>query len=181
VRRRRPRRGCHRCRAAKFRNSGQVCTAVNRFFVHSTIADEFTERLVTMVDAMPVGAATDPHSLLGPLISANAVRRLTRVIDSAVASGARVVNSPAETPLRGHYLAPRLLRDVPDNAELVTEEIFGPVAPILTWDDTDDLVARVNSTEYGLAGYVYAADPGCARRIAEPALRHGRRQPGNDL
>ncbi|WP_081923782.1 NAD-dependent succinate-semialdehyde dehydrogenase [Pseudonocardia halophobica] len=151
---------------AKLRNSGQACTAANRFFVHETVADEFTARFVAAVDALPLGPADDPTAAIGPLIGPRAVQRVQRCIDAAVAAGARVVNQPAAVPTDGHFLAPHVLRDVPEDAALVTDEIFGPVAPILTWADPDDLVARANATELGLAGYVFAGDTGSARRVA---------------
>lgn len=151
---------------AKFRNSGQACTAANRFLVHATVAKNFTARLAAAVNALPVGPASDPDARIGPLISGAAVRRLTGAVEEAVARGARVVTAATAVPERGNWLAPVVLAEVPDDAVLVTEEIFGPVAPIATWTDEADLVARANATEYGLAGYVYAGDTGRARRIA---------------
>ncbi|MET7276617.1 NAD-dependent succinate-semialdehyde dehydrogenase [Kribbella sp. NPDC005582] len=142
---------------AKFRNGGQACTAANRFYVHEAVADRFTELFGREVEKVAVG----------PLISDAAVERVTAVVDDAVASGARVTHQAAVPAAAGHFYPPTVLRDVPDDSTLFTEEIFGPVASIATWSDDGELVARVNDSEYGLAGYVYAGELGRAIRISE--------------
>jgi succinate-semialdehyde dehydrogenase/glutarate-semialdehyde dehydrogenase len=151
---------------AKFRNGGQACTAANRFYVHTAVADRFTELFGREVEKLAVGPYSQ-GAQIGPLISAAAVQRVTSVVDEAVAAGARVTHQAAVPAAAGHFYPPTVLRDVPDDSTLFTEEIFGPVASIATWSDDDELVARVNESEYGLAGYVYAGELGRAIRISE--------------
>ncbi|TDD58095.1 NAD-dependent succinate-semialdehyde dehydrogenase [Kribbella antibiotica] len=151
---------------AKFRNGGQACTAANRFYVHSAVADEFTELFGREVEKLAVGPYSQ-GAQIGPLISDTAVQRVTSVVDEAVAAGARVTHQAAVPVAAGHFYPPTVLRDVPDDSTLFTEEIFGPVASIATWSDDDELVARVNESEFGLAGYVYAGELGRAIRISE--------------
>ncbi|GAA0239793.1 NAD-dependent succinate-semialdehyde dehydrogenase [Cryptosporangium japonicum] len=150
---------------AKFRGGGQACTAANRFFVHASVADEFVARFAARVSALTVGPS-DTGAEIGPLISAAAVTKITTLVDDAIGAGARVAAS-APAPSTGWFYAPTVLTDVPADAAILGEEIFGPVAPIVTWTDEDDLLRRVNATEAGLAAYVYAGDLGHALRLAE--------------
>ena len=115
---------------AKFRNGGQACTAANRFYVHEAVAADFTARLGAAVEALSVGPATDPDAQVGPVISPAAATRIEQAIADAVAAGARVAHR-AEVPegLTGYFVAPTVLADVPADADIVQEEIFGPVAP----------------------------------------------------
>ena len=147
---------------AKLRNTGQACTAANRFFVHRDVADRFTEAFAAAVAARRFGEEGD----LGPLIHARAVRRVGDLVDAAVDRGARVVTAPVPVPERGSFYAPRVLADVAPESALLEQEIFGPVAPIVTWTDIDRMVQAVNAGEFGLAGYVWAADTGEGARIA---------------
>ncbi|GLY70384.1 aldehyde dehydrogenase family protein [Amycolatopsis taiwanensis] len=149
---------------AKFRNGGQACTAANRFYVHADVADEFVARLSKRVEALTVGAGGE----IGPLISAKAVGGVARLVDSALAAGARVVARaaiPGEG--QGHFFPPTVLADVPADAEIVGQEIFGPVAPVVTWHDESELLAWVNASELGLAAYVYAGELQHALRLGE--------------
>ncbi|ALE74355.1 succinate-semialdehyde dehydrogenase [Pseudonocardia sp. EC080625-04] len=157
---------------AKLRNAGQACTAANRFLVHADVADAFTDALATAFDAQRVGPATDPASDIGPLIDHRAVARIQGRVDDALGRGAVLANRPGPVPDAGSYLAPMVLRDVPADSALVVEETFGPVAPILTWREVDDVVRSANSTEYGLAGYVFSGDTAAALRLGR-ALRCG--------
>ncbi|BCJ48162.1 NAD-dependent succinate-semialdehyde dehydrogenase [Actinoplanes ianthinogenes] len=151
---------------AKFRNGGQACTAANRFYVHAAVADEFVARFGAAVEKLTVGAAADGADI-GPLISASALRRVTRTVDEAVAAGARIAHQAATPSLPGHFYPPTILVDVAPDAEILTEEIFGPVAPIVTWTDEAAMLNQVNATEYGLAGYVFAGDLARAIRLGE--------------
>lgn len=152
---------------AKLRNGGQACTAANRFYVHESVVDDFTHRLGARFASLRVGPAGSGAEI-GPLISERAVAEITAKIEEAVAAGA-VVTQRADLPTRwkGHFLAPMVLRDVPPDARLVTEETFGPVAPIVSWTEEEDLLDQVNASELGLAAYVYSRDLQRAIRIGE--------------
>ncbi|NKQ52828.1 NAD-dependent succinate-semialdehyde dehydrogenase [Amycolatopsis sp. K13G38] len=153
---------------AKFRGGGQVCVAANRFYVHADVAGEFAARFGKEVEALRVGPSADPGNGIGPLISPAAVEKVTALIDDALARGARIAaraQVPAETT--GYFLAPTVLTDVPADADIVREEIFGPVAPIVTWRERDELLAAVNDAEAGLAAYVFAGDLQDAMRLGE--------------
>ncbi|MFZ5848847.1 MAG: NAD-dependent succinate-semialdehyde dehydrogenase [Actinomycetota bacterium] len=151
---------------AKFRNGGQACTAANRIYVHARVLDDFVSGLGEKVEKLSVGAAAD-GAAVGPLISAAAVERVTGVVDRAVELGARVTHRAALPDLPGYFYPPTVLADVSAGAAIIEEEIFGPVAPIVTWHAEEDLLDQVNGTEYGLAAYVFAGDLGRALRLAE--------------
>jgi len=151
---------------AKFRGGGQACTAANRFYVHAAVADEFVARFAAEVTALRVGPAADPASQVGPLVSARAAERVRAAIKAAVADGA-TVTAQAKAPAGGWYVAPTLLTGVAPDAAILADEIFGPVAPVVVWEDQDELLSWVNDTEYGLAAYVYAGRLQDALRLAE--------------
>ena len=151
---------------AKFRNGGQACTAANRLYVHERVADEFVRRFGAAVESLVVGAAADGADI-GPLITAAARDRVARVVDTAVAEGARISHQAASPEAAGHFYPPTVLVDVRPDAEILREEIFGPVAPVVTWSDDEELLALVNDTEHGLAAYVFAGDLGRALRLGE--------------
>ncbi len=151
---------------AKFRNGGQACTAANRFYVHADVHDEFVGRFGAAIAALRVGHAFDEGTQIGPMISAKAVDTITGLVDAAVAAGARITFQ-ASVPTQGHFFPPMLLDSVPSDAAILEEEIFGPVAPIVTWRDEAELLAGVNGSEFGLAAYVYSRDLGWALRTSE--------------
>lgn len=151
---------------AKFRGGGQACTAANTFHVHTSVADEFTKRLAGAVAKLAVGPSIGGPDI-GPLISAQAVERLTAIVDSAVSQGAQVVAQNDRPQGAGYFFPPTVLADVPRDSAIATEELFGPVAPVLVWDDLNELVGRLNRSEYGLAAYVQARDLGTGIKIGE--------------
>ena len=151
---------------AKFRGGGQACTAANRLYVHADVVDEFTTQLGAAVEALNVGPASE-GSDIGPLISAKAVDGISTLVESAVASGARITHQAKLPDSKGYYFAPTILRNVPPDAGIVTQEIFGPVAPIITWTDETDMLRQVNASEFGLAAYVFAGELQRAMRIGE--------------
>ncbi|MCW2749086.1 MAG: NAD-dependent succinate-semialdehyde dehydrogenase [Aeromicrobium sp.] len=151
---------------AKFRGGGQACTAANRLYVHADIVDEFTARLGAAVEALRVGPASE-GSDIGPLISAKAVDGIAALVSSAIAAGARITHQAQVPDSKGYYFAPTVLRDVPPDADIVTTEIFGPVAPIITWTEETDMLDQVNASEFGLAAYVFAGELQRAIRIGE--------------
>ena len=150
---------------AKFRNGGQACTAANRFYVHADVAAEFTALLGARVEALQVGPA-EADSDIGPLISAKAHATVTGLVEDAVAAGAVIAHRAPVPTSEGYFYPPTVLTDVRPDSPLLSEEIFGPVAPIVVWNDTDELLASVNDTELGLAAYVYG-ELGEAMRLAE--------------
>ncbi|MFI7067642.1 NAD-dependent succinate-semialdehyde dehydrogenase [Kribbella sp. NPDC050124] len=151
---------------AKFRGGGQACTAANRFYVHADVAAEFVGKLGAAVQSLVVGHGADPSSQVGPLISECAVTTIRGLVDKAVLEGARIA-AQATAPNGGHFFPPTLLTGVRPGASILSEEIFGPVAPVVEWTDETDLIAQVNDTEFGLAAYVYAGRLQDAIRLAE--------------
>ncbi|TCK25647.1 aldehyde dehydrogenase family protein [Pseudonocardia endophytica] len=143
---------------AKLRNAGQACTAANRFFVHSAVLDEFVERLTVPFTGRRIGPAADEGTDVGPLIDHRAVARITALVGAAVENGADEAHPPSAVPAHGSFLAPRIIRNVAADADLATEEIFGPVAPVIGWNDEAEMLRAANATEFGLAGYVFAGD-----------------------
>ncbi|MEV4730271.1 NAD-dependent succinate-semialdehyde dehydrogenase [Saccharopolyspora sp. NPDC049426] len=152
---------------AKFRGGGQACVSANRFYVHADVAEEFTARLGKEVEALHVGPASDSGNQIGPLISSQAVADITALVDDALARGARVAARSEVPDGPGFFLAPTVLTDVPADARVVREEIFGPVAPVVTWRDEGELLRAVNDTEMGLAAYVFAGELQRAVDLAE--------------
>ncbi|MFD1718656.1 NAD-dependent succinate-semialdehyde dehydrogenase [Georgenia deserti] len=153
---------------AKFRNNGQSCVAANRFFVQDGVYEEFTRRLSARVDAMSVGdplASQTPD--LGPLIDQARVEDVHTVVEDALGRGARRLTREHELPTSGSYYGPVLLSDVPDDAQLATREVFGPAAGVFRFTDEDDVVARANATEMGLAGYAFTRDAARCWRLSE--------------
>ena len=151
---------------AKFRNGGQACTAANRFYVHASVAEEFTAKLGARVEALVVGPASE-GSDIGPLISARARKNVERLVENAVATGAVVAHQAQPATAPGYFFTPVVLTRVTAQSEVVQEEVFAPVAPIVVWSDREDLLIELNSSEYGLAAYVYAGDLGAALHLAE--------------
>ncbi len=152
---------------AKMRNGGESCIAANRFLVERTVADDFAERLATRMAAMRVGPGTDPESEVGPLIDATAQERISELLDVSVAAGATVRTGGRPVDRAGWYFEPTVVTDIPANSGLLETEIFGPVAPIVEFDDEADAIRAANDTPFGLAGYVYSGDLGRALRVAE--------------
>jgi succinate-semialdehyde dehydrogenase/glutarate-semialdehyde dehydrogenase len=151
---------------AKFRNGGQACTAANRFYVHADVVEEFTARFGAALEALIVGPAEGGTSEVGPLISAKARDGVAALVERAVAQGARVAHR-GSAPTTGWFHPPTLLVDVPADAEILDTEIFGPVAPVVSWTDEEAMLRLANGTEMGLAAYVYAGDLGHALRLGE--------------
>jgi succinate-semialdehyde dehydrogenase/glutarate-semialdehyde dehydrogenase len=152
---------------AKLRNGGEACTAANRFYVHSSVAEDFTERLVARFQDMKVGPGTDPASQLGPLIDERQRQKVVELVDDAISRGARCLlgGRPVDGP--GYFYPPTVLVDVPPDARLLKEEIFGPVAPIVTFEGDDEVVARANDTVFGLVAYFFTRDLDRALRVSE--------------
>jgi succinate-semialdehyde dehydrogenase/glutarate-semialdehyde dehydrogenase len=141
---------------AKFRNIGQACTAANRFLVHESLADAFATKLTARAAALRIGPGTDPGVELGPMISDVAVDRTMRIIDDAVQRGATILTGGRRVDRPGSFLEPTVLANVQPGSLALTDEIFGPVAPIARFGGSGEALAAANETEFGLASYVYA-------------------------
>ncbi|PTA42907.1 NAD-dependent succinate-semialdehyde dehydrogenase [Micromonospora sp. RP3T] len=152
---------------AKMRNMGEACTAANRFLVHADVAQEFAEKLATRMGKLVVGRGQDAGVDVGPLIEEKAVRSVDQLVTDAVHDGARVLTGGTAPDGPGFFYRPTVLIDVHPESEINSREIFGPVAPIVTFTTEEEAVARANATEYGLAAYVYTRDLSRAIRMAE--------------
>jgi succinate-semialdehyde dehydrogenase/glutarate-semialdehyde dehydrogenase len=154
---------------AKMRNIGEACTAANRFHVHVSIAGAFAERLAERMGGLQLGRGTDDGVAVGPLIDDDQRDKVRELVEDAVAKGARcVVGGPERIPsVPGHFFPPTVLTDVPADARLLAEEIFGPVAPIATFETEDEAIFAANRTEYGLVAYVFTRDLHRAIRVIE--------------
>ncbi len=152
---------------AKMRNSGQTCVAANRFVVHASVAQEFTARLTAAFDALVVGHGTEPGVTVGPLIERAAVERVADVVAEAADGGATVRTGGDPLRRSGYFYAPTVLSGVAPDARVVTEETFGPVAPVVSFDDEDEALRLANGTPFGLVAYAYTRDVARAMRLAE--------------
>jgi succinate-semialdehyde dehydrogenase/glutarate-semialdehyde dehydrogenase len=142
--------------AAKLRNMGQACTAANRFLVAEPIAARFTAELARRMGELVVGPGWDPATDVGPLIDDAAAAKFQRLVDDAARRGAKVETGAA--PTAGRFARPTVLSGVRPGSELLEEEIFGPLAAVMTFADEDEAVAAANGTPYGLVSYVYTRD-----------------------
>src|SRR4051812_2963834 len=152
---------------AKMRNIGEACTAANRFHVADAVRDEFTEKLAAKLGEMKVGRGTEPDVKVGPLIDDDQRSKVGELVDDARSKGASVVLGGTAREGAGYFYDPTVLGDVPDDARLLKEEIFGPVAPVTGFDDEDAAIAAANDTEFGLVSYVYTSDVKRAFRVCE--------------
>ena len=152
---------------AKMRNAGEACTAANRFYVESTVAEEFSRRLAGRMQALVVGPGTEEATQVGPLVNEEAVLKVGELVDAAVAGGATVLTGGRRPDRTGWYYEPTVLVDVPHDDALLNEEIFGPVAPIVTFETEEQAVSYANSTEFGLVSYVYTRDLAKGLRVSE--------------
>ncbi len=152
---------------AKMRNGGEACTAANRFYVQRGIARQFSQRLAARMAELNVGEGRIESTQCGPLVNASSVQKVASLVDDAVAKGARVLAGGARIERTGYFYAPTVLVDVPDDADLLREEIFGPVAPIVVFDEESEAIAKANDTEYGLVAYVFTQDLARGLRVSE--------------
>jgi len=158
--------------ASKFRNTGQTCVCANRILVQDGVYDAFAERLVEAVEELQVGDGMEPGVTQGPLINAAAVAKVEEHIADATAKGARVLTGGSRHERGGNFFMPTVLAEVPLSAQVLTEETFGPVAPLIRFGSEAEGVRIANDTEFGLAAYFYARDVGRIFRVAD-ALEAG--------
>jgi succinate-semialdehyde dehydrogenase/glutarate-semialdehyde dehydrogenase len=152
---------------AKMRNVGEACTAANRFHVHESVAEEFARGLTERMGALRVGRGTEPATNVGPLIDEAQREKVEELVTDAVDRGASALIGGKRVAGPGYFFAPTVLAGVPEDARLLREEIFGPVAPIATFSSEEQALAAANLTEYGLVAYVYTRDLERAFRVCE--------------
>jgi succinate-semialdehyde dehydrogenase/glutarate-semialdehyde dehydrogenase len=152
---------------AKMRNGGEACTAANRFHVANSVREEFTEKLVKRMSEFTLGNGLDPKASLGPLINSKQLKKVEDLVSDAVSRGATVAIGGVAPGGPGNFYPATVLADVPPDARILREEVFGPVAPITGFDTEEEGVAAANDTEYGLAAYIYTTSLDRALRVAE--------------
>ncbi|WP_405718764.1 NAD-dependent succinate-semialdehyde dehydrogenase [Streptomyces sp. NBC_01537] len=152
---------------AKMRNMGEACTAANRFFVHTSVVEEFGARLAERMGALVVGPGTRPGVDVGPLIDEAGRAKVESLVADAVERGARVLVGGSAPEGPGRFYPPTVLTDVDRDSRLMGTEIFGPVAALLTFDDEDEVLRAANDTDWGLVGYVFTRDLDRALRVSE--------------
>ena len=152
---------------AKLRNGGAACTAANRFYVHASVVDAFTRRLGEAMGALRVGPGIEPRSDIGSLVSVPEREKVAGAVDRAIDEGARALVGGGCAPGPGAFYPPTLLAGVEPDAGVLGVELFGPVAPVVTFEDEDDAVRMANDTPYGLIAYVYGGDVGRGFAVAD--------------
>jgi succinate-semialdehyde dehydrogenase/glutarate-semialdehyde dehydrogenase len=152
---------------AKMRNIGEACTAANRFHVHASVADEFASRLARRLAAMKLGRGTEPGVEVGPLIDDKQRSKVAELVDDALDRGAIALTGGRSVDRPGHFYEATVLNEVHADSRLLTEEIFGPVAPVIAFSSEDEAVRAANATEFGLAAYIFTNDVRRALRVSE--------------
>jgi succinate-semialdehyde dehydrogenase/glutarate-semialdehyde dehydrogenase len=152
---------------AKMRNIGESCVAANRFHVHESVAEEFADRLARRMAAMRVGRGTEDGVEVGPLIDDEQRAKVAELVDDSVGKGAKVLTGGDRVGERGYFYAPTVLKDVPKDATLLREEIFGPVAPVATFRTDEEAIHAANDSEFGLVAYVFTESVHRALRVTE--------------
>ena len=158
--------------AAKMRNGGEACIAANRFIVHEAIAEEFTQRLTEKMSAVTMGHGLDEATTLGPIITAKQRDTISALVDGAVAAGATVTTGGTAPEDSGFFYPATVLTNIPDDAEILRTEIFGPVATVTTFSTLEEGVDKANDTEFGLAAYGFTENVHTADYLAH-ALEAG--------
>jgi len=141
----------------KFRNAGQVCVSPSRFFIHKNIAEKFNEHFLDYASNLIVGDGIDAETEMGPLAHERRLNDIDSLVSDAINKGANCILGGKRTNRDGYFYQPTILTDVPDDAEMMQSEIFGPIAVLSTFDDTDDVISRANNVSYGLASYLFTA------------------------
>lgn len=149
---------------AKFRNAGQVCTSPTRFYVHKTIFEDFVAAFVNRTKQVKVGNGAEPGIQMGPMITERRRETIAALVEDAIGKGAELRLGGKALPGSGYFYAPTILANVPDNARLMHEEPFGPIAAFVPFEAFDDAIARANALPYGLAAYIFSQNPGLISR-----------------
>jgi succinate-semialdehyde dehydrogenase / glutarate-semialdehyde dehydrogenase len=152
---------------AKMRNGGEACTAANRFYVEESVASDFSAKLSEKMSALVVGPGTDPATQVGPLVNEDTVAKVDGLVQGALSSGATASIGGSRPSGKGFYYPPTVLTGVGPDSAILREEIFGPVAPIVTFTDEADAIRMANDTEFGLVAYLYTGDLARGLRVSE--------------
>jgi succinate-semialdehyde dehydrogenase/glutarate-semialdehyde dehydrogenase len=152
---------------AKMRNVGEACTAANRFHVADSVSDEFAEKLARRMEGMRVGRGTEEGVEVGPLIDDTQRQKVNDLVEDALNKGAKALVGAEKMEGAGYFYRPTVLDDVPQDATLLKEEIFGPVAPVASFGSEEEAIAAANDTEFGLVAYVFTRDLKRALRVCE--------------
>jgi succinate-semialdehyde dehydrogenase/glutarate-semialdehyde dehydrogenase len=152
---------------AKMRNMGEACTAANRFYVHEKVQEDFTKKLTTKMASLKMGNGLDDGVALGPLVNAEGRDKVVELVEDAVSKGAKILTGGKRPDGAGFFYPATVLSNVPANAKMLNEEIFGPVASLQTFKDEAEVIKRANDTEYGLVAYLYTKDLGRGMRVSE--------------
>jgi succinate-semialdehyde dehydrogenase/glutarate-semialdehyde dehydrogenase len=152
---------------AKMRNMGEACTSANRFYVHERVHDEFAKKLTGKMSALKMGNGLDDGVTLGPLVNEDGRKKVISLVDDAVKKGAKVLTGGTRPDGPGFFYPATVLTNVPDSAEMLRDEIFGPVASIQSFKSDDEVIKRANDTEYGLVAYLYTKDLSRGMRVSE--------------
>ncbi|WP_442594354.1 NAD-dependent succinate-semialdehyde dehydrogenase [Parapusillimonas sp. JC17] len=150
----------------KVRNAGQVCVSPTRFYVHEKIYDRFLSTFVDTLKSVKVGDGLEPDTQMGPLAHARRVPTMEKFVDNARSLGGKVVLGGERLDLKGHFFSPTVVTDLPEDSMLMTEEPFGPIAPIVRFTDTDDVIRRANSLPFGLSSYVFTNSLQTATKVS---------------
>lgn len=157
---------------AKMRNAGEACTAANRFYVEASIAPEFARRLAQRMGELRVGPGTDPATQVGPLVNEESLHKVRDLVQAALDAGATAMLGGSVPDGDGWFYPPTVLTGVTEQSPILAEEIFGPVAPVVTFESEDEAVRLANQTQFGLVAYVYTGDLARGLRVSE-ALESG--------
>ena len=149
----------------KFRNAGQVCVAPTRFYIHEKVYDEFLTKFMDKASKVKVGDGFDPESSMGPLAHARRIDAMNNFVNDAKARGATIETGGEQIGDVGNYYAPTIVTNIPDDSLVMTEEPFGPIAPMTTFTELDDVIARANSTPFGLASFAFTQNTKTALAI----------------
>jgi succinate-semialdehyde dehydrogenase/glutarate-semialdehyde dehydrogenase len=152
--------------ASKYRNAGQVCISPTRFYVHESIIDRFTDRFVAFADALQVGNGLEPATTMGPLANSRRLEAMEAIVSDARSRGATVRRGGERKGNRGVFFEPTILTDLPDDAKVMVDEPFGPIAPIVAFRDLDEAIERANSLPYGLASYAFTQSASVAAALS---------------
>src|SRR5246500_3415412 len=152
---------------AKMRNMGEACTAANRFYVHEKVQADFTKKLTAKMAALKMGNGLDDGVALGPLVNAEGRDKVVELVEDALSKGAKILTGGKRPDGAGYFYPATVLSNVPNDAKMLNEEIFGPVASLQTFKDEAEVIKRANDTEYGLVAYLYTKDLGRGMRVSE--------------